>query len=178
MPKPSRHLSTAPDRRAEIDAVAVTAFADRGYYGTTTAEVAAAAGISQAYLYKLYPDKTAIFVAAIDHVSDRLADMHQRNLRERGATAALHAAGEVVAIDPPLTRFLMHAGCAAVVPEIADAVRQCYAKQYAIYRAAGDVDDAMIRRYFADSLLANVMHTISAQDVDAGWVHALTSIDD
>ncbi len=174
MPTPSRSLSTAVDRRSTVEAAAVTAFADRGYYGTTTAEVATEAGISQAYLYKLYPDKTAIFAAALEHVSNRLAEAYRQGFEQHGATPdTLRAVSRRLAGDRPLIRLLMHAGCAAAVPEIADAVRRCYAKQYEVFRTSGGIDDESARRYFADSLLANVMDTIAAGDVDADWARAL-----
>jgi AcrR family transcriptional regulator len=64
----SRSLGTAHDRRVDAIAAATVAFAARGYFGTNTTEIAAAAGISQAYLYRLFPNKEALFVAVLDAV--------------------------------------------------------------------------------------------------------------
>ncbi|MFJ2745148.1 TetR/AcrR family transcriptional regulator [Streptomyces sp. NPDC087440] len=64
---------------------AIRAFAARGYYGTTTTEAAKAAGISQAYVYRLFPDKQALFVAVIEHCASRM--------REGLADGAADAAG-------------------------------------------------------------------------------------
>jgi AcrR family transcriptional regulator len=38
-------------------------FADRGCFGTTTMDVAQRAGISQSYLYRLFPDRSGPAVA-------------------------------------------------------------------------------------------------------------------
>ncbi|MFE2179708.1 TetR/AcrR family transcriptional regulator [Streptomyces sp. NPDC059455] len=50
-------------------AAAIDRFAQKGFYGTTTHEIAKQVGISQPYLYRLYPNKQALFAAAVDHVS-------------------------------------------------------------------------------------------------------------
>ena len=54
---------TAEDRRADVLRVAVHEFAKRGYQGTSTEDVARAAGISQPYLFKMFPTKKALFLA-------------------------------------------------------------------------------------------------------------------
>ncbi|MFD5751376.1 TetR/AcrR family transcriptional regulator [Streptomyces sp. NPDC127033] len=50
-------------------ATAIECFAQKGFYGTTTHEIADRVGISQPYLYRLYATKQALFAAAVDHVS-------------------------------------------------------------------------------------------------------------
>src|SRR5213078_5415692 len=68
MPAPG--TSTKSDeRRRTLMAGAVECFAQKGFYGTTTHEIADRVGISQPYLYRLYPNKEALFAAAVDHVS-------------------------------------------------------------------------------------------------------------
>ena len=46
----------------------------RGLYGTPTMDVAAAAGISQAYLFRLFPTKTELFVAVLERSFERIHD--------------------------------------------------------------------------------------------------------
>src|SRR5947209_15752731 len=62
----TRQLSTAGERRAEVLPIAARAFAERGLHGTPTAEIARTAGISQAYLFRLWPTKLELFVAVVD----------------------------------------------------------------------------------------------------------------
>lgn len=67
---PAAGSSTKSDeRRRTVMAAAVDGFAQKGFYGTTTHEIAEWVGISQPYLYRLYPNKEALFAAAVDHVS-------------------------------------------------------------------------------------------------------------
>jgi AcrR family transcriptional regulator len=53
----------ATERRAAIIAAVRRVFAERGFHGTTTRALAAAAGVSEALLFKHFPDKEALFSA-------------------------------------------------------------------------------------------------------------------
>jgi AcrR family transcriptional regulator len=56
----------AAERRREILAAARTLFAERGFDATTTRDLAAAADINDALIYRYFPDKQAILAALID----------------------------------------------------------------------------------------------------------------
>jgi AcrR family transcriptional regulator len=58
-----RQISTADERSKAVLQTAVSVFADRGCFGTTTMDVAQRAGISQSYLYRLFPDRSGPAVA-------------------------------------------------------------------------------------------------------------------
>ncbi|BBH69995.1 hypothetical protein ACTI_66800 [Actinoplanes sp. OR16] len=157
----------------------MVAFAAKGYYGTTTTEVAQEAGISQGYLYRLFPDKEALFVAAIDHLSQRLKQ-HTATVAARVTTtdpvrvlAELSASYRDLIADRDLLKLLMHGNCAAGEPAIGDAVRRCYAEQIEHARSVSGASDEQLRRYFADSLLANVVAVVGADSVDAPWARVL-----
>jgi AcrR family transcriptional regulator len=54
---------TAEERRESVIRAAMVEFAERGYRGTTTASIAHRVGVSQPYLFRLFPSKRAIFEA-------------------------------------------------------------------------------------------------------------------
>jgi AcrR family transcriptional regulator len=56
---------SAEERRAKVVQEAVHAFAYGGYDGTSTEEIARRVGVSQPYLFRLFPNKQAIFRAAV-----------------------------------------------------------------------------------------------------------------
>src|SRR5262245_23955431 len=60
--KPSAKLS-AEERRAAIIKAVQKLFAEKGFHGTTTRELAKAAGISEALLFKHFPNKEALYSA-------------------------------------------------------------------------------------------------------------------
>ena len=54
---------SAEERRKAIIAAARRVFADKGFHGTTTRDLANAAGVSEALLYRHFPTKEALFGA-------------------------------------------------------------------------------------------------------------------
>src|SRR2546423_3895264 len=54
---------SAEERRAAIVAAVRKVFADKGFHGTTTRELAEAAGVSEALLFKHFPNKEALYSA-------------------------------------------------------------------------------------------------------------------
>src|SRR3954469_9702423 len=62
MKTPTSKLSSEERRAAIIKAVR-RLFADNGFHGTTTRELAQAAGVSEALLFKHFPNKEALYSA-------------------------------------------------------------------------------------------------------------------
>ena len=58
----------AAERRHELIEVAIRVFSEGSYRGTTTAEIARAAGISEPILYRHFASKRELYLAALDHV--------------------------------------------------------------------------------------------------------------
>lgn len=64
MPRPDR----SPERRRELAPALARAFAELGYRRATTAELAERCKVQEKALYRLWPDKRAMFLAALDQV--------------------------------------------------------------------------------------------------------------
>src|SRR5262245_62068847 len=64
MPRPDR----SPERRRELAPMLARAFAELGYRRATTAELAQRWGVQEKALYRLWPDKRAMFLAALDQI--------------------------------------------------------------------------------------------------------------
>ena len=58
----------AAERREALIEVAIKVFSDGSYRGTTTAEIARAAGVSEPILYRHFASKRDLYLAALDHV--------------------------------------------------------------------------------------------------------------
>ena len=68
-PAGRRPRRPAAERRRQILAAARTLFAERGFHATTTRDLAAAADINDALLYRYFPDKRAILAALTDEAT-------------------------------------------------------------------------------------------------------------
>ena len=78
MPRPSR----AAERRRDLLPVVARTFAELGYRRATIAELAQRCGFQENVLYRLWPDKKAMFLAAIEFVFDGSRDTWARLLAE------------------------------------------------------------------------------------------------
>src|SRR4051794_20968361 len=137
-----RTLSTADERREAVLSAGMRVFAERGIHGTPTLEVAKAAGISQAYLFRLYPTKEALAVALVERVNERILTTFQAAAARAQATGmpVLGAMGEAYAgllEDRDLTLVQMHAHAASPsVPAIREACRDSFRKLVTFVREA------------------------------------------
>jgi AcrR family transcriptional regulator len=57
----------ADERRRQIAEVAMRLFSERGFRGTTTKEIAQAAGVSEAIIFRHFATKEELYTAIIDH---------------------------------------------------------------------------------------------------------------
>src|SRR5713226_6635471 len=93
---------TADERRAEVLKAAVAEFALHGLYGTSTEMIAKRIGISQPYIFRLFPSKKELFLAAIDQCFDRV----EATFRDAaGASATVPESGAHVVASPVEARL-------------------------------------------------------------------------
>src|SRR5208337_4670545 len=65
-PLPAAPRPAAGERREQILRAAMDCFAARGFRGTTTRDIAARVGITEAALYRHFPSKEALYTAIVD----------------------------------------------------------------------------------------------------------------
>lgn len=73
----------ADKRRSQLLNVAAELFAQRGYRGTTTAELAKAAGVTEPILYRHFSSKLDLFVTLIDEVSAEVLGAWEEMLKPK-----------------------------------------------------------------------------------------------
>src|SRR5215211_5681234 len=105
------------ERRLQILAVAVTLFSQKGFRGTTTKEIAQAAGVSEAMVFRHFATKEELYAAILDHkacASGRFepAEMAADGIRRKDDRAVFEALA-LGALnhhehDPEFQRLLLH----------------------------------------------------------------------
>jgi AcrR family transcriptional regulator len=182
--KPKRSLSTAEERREAILEAAVPVFADRGFAGTPTMAIAKAAGISQAYLFRLFPTKAELAVAVVDRSHERIhAAFAAAAARAKAAGTDVFSAmgGAYVELlrDRTLLLSQLHSHAAAADdPAVREAVRRGFADLVDLVARESGAPDEDIRRFFATGMLLNVMAAMRADEVDAPWARTLLGTKD
>ena len=63
---PSAGRMHAPDRRRQLLDAALDLFSRKGFGGATTKEIAAAAGVTEAIIFRHFPSKQALYTAVLD----------------------------------------------------------------------------------------------------------------
>jgi len=63
----NRPRMSGTDRRNQLLEAALEVFAKKGFEGATTKEVAAAAGVTEAIIFRHFPSKQALYTAVLDH---------------------------------------------------------------------------------------------------------------
>ncbi|MFC9910786.1 TetR/AcrR family transcriptional regulator [Streptomyces sp. NPDC127197] len=177
-----RRLSTAEERRETVLRTAIGAFAARGYFGTTTTEVAKAAGISQAYVYRLFPNKEALFTAVVEHCFTQVRAALEGGAAEARSSApeaVLESMGDAYArliSDNDLLLVQLHAQAAAISePAVREAVRAGYARAVEYVRGASGGSEEQIQQFFATGMLCHLIVSIDAESVDAPWTRTLAA---
>lgn len=126
---PVNRLSADERREAVLDA-AVHEFARSGYHAASTTAIARRAGISQPYVYALFPNKKALFIGVQERVNRRI-----RNAFEAAAAAAsdredriarMGAAYKALLDDRDELLCQLHGFAAADDPEIREPVAACF----------------------------------------------------
>jgi AcrR family transcriptional regulator len=155
---------TADERREEIIAAALHAFADGGYAGTSTETIARAVGVSQPYLFQLFGTKKELFLAAVRECFDRtlrhfqaVADAHEAAgsdpvllLREMGMAYC-----DLIG-DRELLLLQLHAYAACDDDDVRRVVREGFTVLYREVGRMSGADDDALEQWFAKGMLYNV----------------------
>ena len=168
---------TADERRTAVLAAAVTEFARSGYAGTSTDTIAARAGISQPYLFRLFGTKKELFIATFDQVGDRIT--HELSAAADGlsgddAMAAMGMAYLELMQDPDLLRGQMHGFAAATGdPEIAASCRRTFETLWHLVNDKVELSAEEVSNFFAHGMLISVMSAIDLLSVHETWAQSI-----
>src|ERR1700746_2295119 len=122
--------STAAERRDEVLDAAMVEFAEHGFDGASTDDIARRAGISQPYLFRLFGTKKELFKASVARCLRETLELFQRAAEGKRGKEALKAVGEAyvapLQADRTRLRAQMQAYAACDDPEIRAVVRAGY----------------------------------------------------
>jgi AcrR family transcriptional regulator len=162
----------AGQRREAVLAAAVTDFAARGLAGTSTEDVARRAGISQPYLFRLFPTKKALFLALVDRCFRQVAAAFEAAAADRVGEDALGAMGDAydqLLQDRTLLLLQLQAYAACDDPEIRDATRTGFKQLWALVERLSGLPYERVVMFFAMGMLMNVAAAMDLPTVDERW---------
>ena len=163
---------TAGERRESVLEAALTEFAARGLDGTSTEHVAQRAGISQPYLFRLFPTKKSLFLALVERCFQRVAEAFTTAAADRVGEEALEAmagAYEQLLENRTLLLLQMHAYAACDDPDIRDATRTGFRKLWMLVERLTGLPFERVTQFFAMGMLMNVAAAMDLPAVDERW---------
>jgi AcrR family transcriptional regulator len=163
---------TADERREAVLTTAVAVFATRGMDGTSTEDVARQAGISQPYLFRLFPTKKALFLALVERCFQQVAGTFEAAAADRVGEEALEAMGEAyhrLLEDRTLLLLQMQSYAACDDPAIRAATRTGFKELWTLVERLSGLPYERIVSFFAMGMLMNVAAAMDLPAIDERW---------
>jgi AcrR family transcriptional regulator len=171
--------STAAARRDEVLDAAMIEFAERGFEGASTEDIARRAGISQPYLFRLFGTKKELFKASVARCLREALEMFQRAAEGKRGEDALKAIGQayqtMLEEDRMRLRAQMQAYAACDDPEIRAVVRAGFGDLVAYVRRVSGADWPTVWGFFSTGMLLNVLASMHVDDEPDQWMTELLS---
>ena len=171
--------STAAPRRDEVLDAAMIEFAERGFEGASTEDIARRAGISQPYLFRLFGTKKELFKASVARCLREALEMFQRAAEGKRGEEALKAIGEayrqMLEEDRTRLRAQMQAYAACDDPEIREVVRAGFGDLVAYVRRVSGADWPTVWGFFSTGMLLNVLASMHVDNQPDQWMTELLS---
>lgn len=165
------------ERREEVLDAALAVFADRGYHGASTEEVAKRAGISQPYVFRLFGTKKDLFCAVTSRCFGQTLEIFQRAAEGKRGEEALAAIGsayaDLLANDRTYLRSQMQAYAACDDADIREVVRGGFGDLVAYVERVSGADPATVSGFFATGMLMNVLSSMHLSDPTEPWAQRL-----
>jgi AcrR family transcriptional regulator len=186
---PTGMRMSAAERREQVLRAAIPLFARGGLAGTSTEDVATAAGISHPYLFRLFATKKALFLAAVERgfetvlagfqsVSDaaiaelaeaRAAEYPPGESGKRAALDAIGASYSAYLADRDLLLLQMQAYAASDDPDVRAVARTGFGRLWSFVEERSGAGPDELRDFFAMGMLFNVIASLDLAQFDARW---------
>ncbi len=149
------------DRRELILEAATRVFGDTGYVGTTTDEIAKAAGVSQPYVVRMFGTKQKLFLEVLRRALVTLLATFRAAIAEKSDVPLARRLGIAYAAmtsdDSGLLLSLMHAFVLGGEPEIGYQARCGFLEVYTLLREEAGFDAEQATRFLAYGMLMNTL---------------------
>ncbi|MDT0461442.1 MULTISPECIES: TetR/AcrR family transcriptional regulator [Streptomyces] len=173
---------SAEERREIVIRAALVEFARGGFNGTSTAAIARRSGVSQPYLFQLFPDKKALFLAAADRCFRTIRTALEEAMDGLTGPEAMKAAeqawrGLVSSRDLLMMQLQVYVASvgaedgtgSAIASEIAEFVRPLWRGLWKLVQERTGSSDAEVTHVFGIGMLINVLVAIGIPLQDHCW---------
>jgi AcrR family transcriptional regulator len=171
---------SADERREVVLGAAMIEFGLAGYVGTSTEAIARRVGVSQPYLFRLFPSKKALFLATIERCFDRIVALFEdagRGLTGEEALVAMGAAYNGLLDDRAVLQAQLQMWAAACHDEeVRELTRRRMGELWQVAQRISGADDQRVMQFMAGGMLLNVMAAMDLPRIKAQLGEALTGL--
>ena len=168
---------SAEERREAVLEAALEEFAARGLDGASTEAIAARAGISQPYVFRLFGTKKELFKASVARCFRETLDTFQRAAEGKRGEEALEAMGKAyvdeLLVDRVRLRAQMQAYAACDDPELCAVVRDGFGDLVTYVERVTGLPSEAIADFFAKGMLLNVIASMGLDHSPEPWAERL-----
>jgi AcrR family transcriptional regulator len=158
------------ERRAQVLGIAAGEFANHGLHGASIEAIAHEAGITQAYVFRMFGTKKALFLELVAAAFDRFSDGMSLAAEGTRGLAALTRMGAryYESLADRTTLMLQLQGFAACGDrEVRDLVRARFAHMWDTVDGAADLDPVTVKSFLAFGMLLNNIAALDIAALDA-----------
>lgn len=149
----------AADRRELILEAATAVFGAKTYVGTTTDEVARAAGVSQPYVVRLFGTKEKLFIAVIERAYARLIDVFRAAMPgdPEGRSERMGTAYTSLLEERGMLPVIANSTALGGEPEIGRVARAGFSDIWRFLRDEAGMSAEETRQFMATGMLINAI---------------------
>lgn len=164
------------ERRAQVLIIAAKEFAAHGLHGASTEAIARNAGITQAYVFRLFGTKKALFLELVRTAFERLTDGMRDAAEGRTGLDALSAMGAQyfdLLADRTGLLLQLQGFAACGDPDVRDTVRACFARMWGTAEDGTGLEPVTVKTFLAFGMLLNAGAALDVDQVDAAWAEGV-----
>jgi len=163
---------SGPERRSQVLAIAAGEFANHGLHGASIEAIAREAGITQAYVFRMFGTKKALFLELVGTAFDRFSDGMSLAAPGTGGLEALAQMGaqyyELLA-DRTALLLQLQGFAACGDTEVRDLVRGRLAHMWDTVADTSGLDPVTVKSFLAFGMLLNNVAALDIDDLNAPW---------
>ncbi|MFI1335747.1 TetR/AcrR family transcriptional regulator [Streptomyces sp. NPDC020845] len=166
------------DRREQVLKIAAEEFAAHGLHGVSAEVIARKAGITHAYVFRLFGTKKQLFLEVVRRAFATMADGLTTAAGSESGLDALAAMGlryNDNLKDHTLLLLQRQAFAACGDDEVREAVRESFGEMWQTVSDATGLDPVQIKTFMAYGMLLNTNAALAAADIDADWARQATT---
>jgi AcrR family transcriptional regulator len=156
--------------------IAAAEFANRGLHGASVEAIAHEAGITQAYVFRMFGTKKALFLELVGAAFDRFSDGMAQAAEGARDLEALALMGEryYQSLADRTTLLLQLQGLAACGDrEVRDLVRARVARMWDAVAGGTGLDPVTVKAFLAFGMLLNNAAALDVAELDEPWANGV-----